>query len=74
MLRLHDNVYCGYEKIILQVAVMSYSAKFASTFYGPFRCLACLRARQSCVLYIADSFDLKTMEKSSHTWALQHCT
>ncbi|CAI8017816.1 Delta-aminolevulinic acid dehydratase [Geodia barretti] len=24
------------------VAVMSYSAKFASTFYGPFRCLACL--------------------------------
>ena len=43
-------MYCGYEKIILQVAVMSYSAKFASTFYGPFRCLACLRARQHCVL------------------------
>ena len=50
MLRLHDNVYCGYEKIILQVAVMSYSAKFASTFYGPFRCLACLRVWQHCVL------------------------
>lgn len=25
--------------LILQVAVMSYSAKFASTFYGPFRYL-----------------------------------
>ena len=26
-----------FKGVFLQVAVMSYSAKFASTFYGPFR-------------------------------------